>query len=337
MYWGSVRFFKHLILSVIALIIVVSIALAAFFGIRGHVAQGKAVAAMAKYDEVIAEDKLNIPEDIPLEELFAALLDRGYTASDMVSALEKEDSATMEEVFRNHFYQGDADSQIQYDTLYPELYVTPPSRFIESAPNTIYLTFDDGPSENTQSILSILEKYNIKATFFMSGSKTQRGQAIMKQVADKGHSIGIHSYSHNYAKVYESAESFLEDFNNTYEIIYEATGVKPDILRFAGGSINSYNRLLYQQLIAETARRGFVYYDWNVSGQDADGTANWTSIYNNVMRGVEGKDHAIILLHDTKYQTVTVVEDLILALKDKGYSFDKLTNQIKPTTFSYKD
>lgn len=336
MYFGSVRFFKHLILAVAVLIMGTAIALAIVFGVQSRMYKNQAVTAMAQQAQWQAEDKLHIPAQLNLDEVVSSLLDTGVTASDIVSALEKQDSSAMEEIYTNHFYQGAADTQLQYDKLYPELYVTPPSQFMQKA-GTIYLTFDDGPSENTPSILYILDKYDIKATFFMSGSTTERGKTLMKQVADGGHSIGVHSHSHKYDTIYQSVDSFLDDFNQTYGMIYDATGVKPDIFRFAGGSINNYNRLLYQQLIAETARRGFVYYDWNVSGQDAAGEANWTSIYNNVMRGVEGKDSAVILLHDTKYQTVTVLEDLILALKDKGYAFDKLTHDVQPTTFAYID
>lgn len=334
MYFGSVRFFRHIILSAIALILAVSVGLAIFFGIRSHLESQKSIQAIAKYNEILSEDKLNIPQTASLEDVLADLKAKGYTTAQLIDALEQTDSGAMEEIFRNHFYHGEVDTGLAYTTLYPELYVTPPAAFIEK-PNTVFLTFDDGPSVHTKDILSILEKYDIKATFFMSGSKEESGKALMKQVADAGHAIGVHSYSHNYNQIYASADSFLADFNDTYNIIYDATGVKPDICRFAGGSINSYDRLLYPQLIAETTRRGFVYYDWTVSGQDATGSANWTSIYNNVMNGIKGKDSAVILLHDTKYQTVTVLEDLIVALKEKGYTFDKLTHDIKPVIFSY--
>ncbi|MEG0615742.1 MAG: hypothetical protein RR540_08295, partial [Oscillospiraceae bacterium] len=90
-------------------------------------------------------------------------------------------------------------------------------------------------------------------------------------------------------------------------------------------------------IIAETSRRGFVYYDWDTSGEDAKAGANWTSIYNSVTKNMDGKNRSIVLLHDSsgKEQTVTVVEDLIVALKAEGYSFDKITNEVKPITFAY--
>lgn len=336
MYFGSVNFFKHLILSAISLIIVVSISLTVIFGIRYNIEHNKAVDVMAKYDKVTAEDRLNIPDDLSLNDLYSALKNSGYTTADIIAALDENDKETMSEIYKNQFYQGDLDTQVYYDSLYPELYVTPPTEFVTKS-KTIYLTFDDGPSENTVLILSILQKYDIKATFFMCGSQKDEGKAIMKSVADAGHSIGIHSLSHNYTKIYENMDAYLEDFNNTYNNIFEATGIKPDIFRFPGGSINNYNRLIYKQLIAETTRRGFVYYDWNVSGEDASTSSNWTSIYSHVMSGIKDKDRAIILLHDSngKDQTVTVLEDLIIELKNQGFSFDKITNDVKPTTFDY--
>ena len=129
--------------------------------------------------------------------------------------------------------------------------------------------------------------------------------------------------------------------NATYNSIYEATGVKPQIMRFPGGSINNYNRLVYPQIIAEVTRRGFVYYDWNVSGEDATTHATWTSIYNNVLNGINENTsgRAIVLLHDSadKQLTVTTVEDIIKALLADGYSFEALDNTVKPITFSYID
>ena len=135
--------------------------------------------------------------------------------------------------------------------------------------------------------------------------------------------------------------SYLEDLNNTYNCIYSACGVKPDIIRFPGGSINDYNRLIYNQLIAEVTRRGFVYYDWNVSGQDASNSATWTSIYRNILNGIDSNEtqRAIILLHDGKGRetTVTTVEDIIIALIDKGYTFEALDNTVRPINFSYTE
>jgi peptidoglycan/xylan/chitin deacetylase (PgdA/CDA1 family) len=293
-------------------------------------------------------------DPVSLEQYYLRMVADGYTSGDIIDFLSDADSEAVdtyaEEYISDHPEKFDLDAYdagsgsgstaAEYTLLYPDLYAEAPTEFTE-ADNTVYLTFDDGPSENTLDILNILDKYNIKATFFMSGGESDRAKELMKAVADKGHTIGIHSISHEYEDIYQSVETFLADLNETYNCIYEATGVKPQIIRFAGGSINNYNRLIYPQLIAEVTRRGFVYYDWNVSGEDATTHATWTSIYENVLNGISetSTGRAIVLLHDSadKQLTVSTVEDIITKLLDEGYTFDALDHNVKPITFSYVD
>lgn len=336
MYFGSVKFFKHLILSALGLILTVLLALSVIFIVLFNREKDKSLEVMSKYNQCLSkENEVNIPAGSSLQEIYDILISKGFTNEQIIDTiLEKYPSAAD--------YLDEKKKEIrtlsapEYTKKYPELYADLPESYKE-VHKTIYLTFDDGPSQNTLLIMSILDKYDIKATFFMSGSDTQEGKEIMKKVAEKGHSIGVHSYSHDYEKIYKSTEDYLDDFYETYQLIYNATGTKPDIFRFAGGSINNYNRLLYKELISEMTRRGFTYYDWNVSGEDASKKATWTSIYNNVLNGIEGKDTAIVLLHDShdKERTVLVLEDLIQELIKDGYSFAPLTNDIEPYNFAY--
>ncbi|MGN0609088.1 MAG: polysaccharide deacetylase family protein [Oscillospiraceae bacterium] len=352
MYFGSVKFFKHLIYTVIIGWFAAATFLAVFFGIRFglEAKKNKELAAAAEaVTDVSAED-----EDLTLEQYYLRMAADGYTTEDILNFIKDNDSTAFDgfaekyiagnpdkfDVNADSADSGSGSTAAEYTLLYPDLYAEAPAEFTEKE-KTIYLTFDDGPSENTVDILNILDKYDIKATFFMCGGESERTKELMKMVADKGHTIGIHSISHDYDKVYASVESFLEDMNDTYNSIYEATGVKPQIMRFPGGSINNYNRLVYPQIIAEVTRRGFVYYDWNVSGEDATTHATWTSIYNNVLNGINENTsgRAIVLLHDSadKQLTVTTVEDIIKALLADGYSFEALDNTVKPITFSYVD
>lgn len=348
MYFGSVKFFKHLIVTVVICWIAIATGLAVFFGVK---------LALSSKDTAVpaeTEETLTIPDDTTLEQVYLVLASKGYTSEDIMKFLEENDSeavkAFVEEYVRSNadlFQKTEnttddntaLDTSLSYTKSYPELYAQLPEEFL-SEEKTAYLTFDDGPSQNTLDILRILDEHNIKATFFMCGSETEEGKDIMKKVADAGHTIGVHSRLHDYKVIYNSVEDYLDDFNNTYNNIYDATGVKPNIFRFPGGSINSYNQLVYKQIIAEMTRRGFVYYDWNVSGEDASRSATWTSIYNNVMNGIkENPDgRAIILLHDSagKDTTARTVEDIIKELENMGYTFKPLDNTVKPITFNYQ-
>ena len=334
MYFGSVKFFKHLILSVLSFILAALIGGLVTFIVLFTTQKNKTEEAMAMYNESAEQNKhINIPDGSDLEDIYDILRNKGYTDKDIIDIILKNDANAADYLEKKRI-EAEVATGPEYMKLYPELYAGLPEKYVERH-NTIYLTFDDGPSQNTLQILSILDKYNIKATFFMCGSETEEGKAIMKKVAEKGHTIGVHSYSHDYEVIYKDMNSFLDDFNKTYNLIYDATGVKPDIFRFAGGSINNYNRLIYKQIISEMTRRGFTYYDWNVSGEDANANATWTSIYRNVLNGVDGKGNAIVLLHDTKERTVYVVEDLIQQLLKDGYQFEPLTNEVEPFNFSY--
>ena len=230
-----------------------------------------------------------------------------------------------------------SDTKKAYQLLYPDLYCNEYSEAIIQN-NTVYLTFDDGPSQQTLNILKILRENHVKATFFVIGKTDQASRTIMKQIVDEGHTIGIHSYTHNYEKIYTSVEAYLDDFNNMNNLIYEATGVKPSIFRFPGGSVNSYNDGIYKDIIEEMGRRGFTYYDWNVSSLDTLSNATVASINSNVIDEVSNHSRSIVLFHDSngKIQTVNSLDGIIKDLKNYGYTLDSLTNKIKPIIFKHK-
>jgi len=354
MYFGSVKFFKHLIYTVFFTWIAAATFLAAFFGFKYFTEKknADAVAASSFPGDVV------IPEGTSVERLFLVMASNGYSVSEMLDVIESGDKNVFIDYVKDYIAENpdafsDADDSSSgegefpvsgsepYMKLYPELYAeNPPASFKEDS-GTVYLTFDDGPSDRTSDILEILNRYDIKATFFVCGGEDEKSQQLMRDIVNAGHTIGIHSISHDYEKIYSSVESYLDDFNETYMCVYNATGVKPQIFRFPGGSINNYNRFTYMQIIAEMTRRGFVYYDWNVSGEDAVHGADWTSIYNNIMSGIKSNtaDRAIVLLHDSqsKENTVLVLEDIIDRLLEDGYRFDKLDNTVNPATFTYRD
>lgn len=221
----------------------------------------------------------------------------------------------------------------EYESIHTDMTVRVPATFVREE-GTVYLTFDDGPSENTYSVLHYLKKYDIKATFFVVPTRTEECYAIMKQIVDNGHAIGVHSTTHEYEQIYSSVEAYLDDFYEAWMMIYEATGVKTEIFRFPGGSKNDFNGATRDAIIAEMTRRGFRFYDWNVDSNDAGG-ATWTDMYTSVPQDIEGNYRSIVLMHDSapRINTVYVLEDIIKTLINKGYKFDKINNNTQPVQF----
>lgn len=227
----------------------------------------------------------------------------------------------------------------EYTSLYPDLYVPEWTGETVDGGKVCCLTFDDGPSANTDRVLEILDRYGIKATFFVVGSAATgaAGQQRMKNIVAAGHTLAMHSWSHDYKKVYASVESFLEEFNSLYNWIYEVTGVYPSVYRFPGGSINGYDRGVYQEIIAEMTRRGFVYFDWNASAQDATAHPRpaW-DIAADCLKGV-GRDLVVVLCHDSAARgtTVDALPAVIEGYQNAGYTFSALHPGVTPVTFGY--
>lgn len=232
------------------------------------------------------------------------------------------------------------EESFSYQSRYPQMCIEKEIVHRDVDSKTVFLTFDDGPSaNNTVKILNTLKKYDAKATFFIVGEITEEKIPILRRIIDEGHSIGIHSYSHNYEKIYDSVDSYLADFEKLWSQLYEKLGYKAEIYRFPGGSVNNYNYTICQQIIAEMYRRGFVYYDWNASAEDAVLTGQTSSeIKNKIVKGVLGnKKYSIALLHDSSNRddSAEAVPKIIKALQKKGYTFEKLDRSVAPITFSY--
>lgn len=185
----------------------------------------------------------------------------------------------------------------------------------------IYLTFDDGPGKRTPDLLKILKRYNVKATFFVVD--TPYIETIKDIVAD-GHTIAIHSATHNFKKIYASEESYFSDLNKMKGIIKDLTGVETTLLRFPGGSSNtvsSFNRGIMTRLSKAVVEAGYQYFDWNVDSNDAGGAYTSYQVYKNVISGVKNKKTAIVLQHDIKGFSIDAVEDIILWGLNNGYTF----------------
>lgn len=178
----------------------------------------------------------------------------------------------------------------------------------------VYLTFDDGPSIYTNDILDILDSYNVKATFFVVGKEETNAEEALQRIVDEGHTLGMHSYSHKYKELYESMDSFTQDFARIRDYIYQATGVESVCYRFPGGSSNTVSEIDMHDFIDYLDSQGVEYYDWNVSSGDGGSMKLSTdTLLENCTKDIDTRDTSIILLHDSaeKPTTVEALPDII--------------------------
>ena len=178
----------------------------------------------------------------------------------------------------------------------------------------VYLTFDDGPSIYTNDILDILDSYNVKATFFVVGKEETNAEEALQRIVDEGHTLGMHSYSHKYKELYESMDSFTQDFARIRDYIYQATGEESVCYRFPGGSSNTVSEIDMHDFIDYLDSQGVEYYDWNVSSGDGGSMKLSTdTLLENCTKDIDTRDTSIILLHDSaeKPTTVEALPDII--------------------------
>lgn len=185
----------------------------------------------------------------------------------------------------------------------------------------VYLTFDDGPSDQTEAILDVLKQYNVKATFFVVGKTDERSKELYQRIVDEGHTIGLHSFSHKYSEIYASKEAFQGDLQKISDLIFNATGQRTMLYRFPGGSSNKVSNVDMQLLIQYLNESGYTYFDWNVMSGDASSKKYSSDVLTqNVMSGITKNQTSIVLYHDADNQTATVksLTDVIKKLIDMG-------------------
>lgn len=208
-----------------------------------------------------------------------------------------------------------------------EVTVPPPASGIQDTDNLaeagdthkVYLTFDDGPSENTAAILDILAEYDLKATFFVTGHEEEGAAELYKRIVEEGHTLGMHSYSNKYSVIYQSVEAFDADYRRLYDYLYGLTGEECRLYRFPGGSSNQISNVPMDHFIRYLNEQGVTYYDWNVSAGDAASSAYTVEeLVENVTADVVKYKESVVLLHDSADKSITVeaMRPLIEALKD---------------------
>lgn len=318
-YLGSVRFFKHLILIVLTLAVLIPTTLSIVFGISLE---------QAKTELKQLRQSVNAQ---PAPGQNGDKQPAGTTPSAGDGTQPEGEDPPPEE---------DGPEFPGYQKLYPDLYAEPARLNSVDQEKTVYLTFDDGPSARTPELLAILEEYDVKATFFVVGKESEEAEQWMRDIVAAGHTLGIHTYSHDYNKIYQSVEAYLEDFNAMYNMILEATGTPPQVFRFPGGSVNAYNGATYRDIISEMVRRGFVYFDWNrMSGDAVRGNVPAETLVENALDQVESMRRVILLMHDSTRFTnvVEALPQIIEGYQAAGFSFAALTPEVKPVIYSYPD
>ena len=201
------------------------------------------------------------------------------------------------------------------------------ARKLAEATGIVYLTFDDGPGDYTNALLDVLNKYEIKATFFVTG----RGDDVaIKREFDEGHMVALHTWSHNYAYVYSSIDNYFADLNQIAERVRNITGKEAKLIRFPGGSSNLVSRRydgrtkIMSTLTREVETRGYQYFDWNIDSDDAGRTKDSDTVFVNVASHLKPGAN-VVLQHDIYDYSVAAVERIIQYGIENGYMFEPLS------------
>lgn len=187
-----------------------------------------------------------------------------------------------------------------------------------------YLTFDDGPSSITHSVLDILKKYNVKATFFVINSGNYNKATLQREV-NEGHTIGLHAYDHNYAIAYKDDNSYLDGIDKLRAKVKADTGFDSHYIRFPGGSSNTiskrYSKGIMSRITKTAKQRGYKYYDWNVDDDDAGRARTADDCYNNVVKELRPNRSNIVLMHDfgTNKKILEALPRIIEYCQKNGY------------------
>lgn len=281
------------------------------------------------YDDPVAPELTLSGEDIVQVKLGDTFVDPGYQATDnidgditaKVTVEGTVDTATVGRYTLTYTATDGFGNSVSCSRLVKVVEkIMPP--LPEGKGGVIYLTFDDGPGEHTARLLDILDKYNVKATFFVVG---RYDLSLTKEMVARGHSVGNHSLTHNYSKLYASKESFFNELYGAQDRIEAACGIRTRLVRFPGGSSNSVSTVSMSELTRALVNAGYAYFDWNVDSKDAGGATTCEEVVYNVCSGIATKKTAVVLQHDIKDYSVDAVEEIIIWGLENGYTFKALT------------
>lgn len=225
-------------------------------------------------------------------------------------------------------------AKVNFNPTYTEVGRQLMENIYKSDEKIIYLTFDDGPSKSVSPlILDLLKQENIKATFFVLGSRAKLNPDILKREYYEGHYIANHGYSHIYGNIYATPESVLNEYNLTKEVIANILEIDYDghLFRFPGGFPGGRFAPIKNEARILLNDNNIAYIDWNALSSDAAGAKTKEALIENTKKTVGEKNVAVILMHDAgdKILTYEALPEIILYLKEKGYVFKNFYSIIK--------
>ena len=194
----------------------------------------------------------------------------------------------------------------------------------------VFLTFDDGPTNAvTPSILDTLNKYNVKATFFVLGTNAKKYPELVKREYEEGHYIANHGYSHKYSKIYKSVDTVLEEYNQTEQLIRDAIGASDyssNLFRLPGGTKGGPYEEIKKEARKKLKSEGIAYLDWSALTYDAAGADTTDEILCNLKETINGWNNVVILMHDAADKKITAdsLDDVIEYLQSEGYAFKNI-------------
>lgn len=206
----------------------------------------------------------------------------------------------------------------------------------DSDSKKVYLTFDDGPSYKvTNNLLDTLKENEVKATFFVVGKEIIGREYILKRIYEEGHSIALHTYSHNFKTIYKSNESFIEEMKKTATLINDIIGIQPNAIRFPGGS----SGILNEEFLNTIHENGFKVYDWNVDLCDGVNPGlSIESLLKNAKRAKGDQNNRIILAHCNynNINTCKALSGIIKYYKENGFTFETINDTTEEYYYKFK-
>ncbi len=312
-----------ILISALSLLLLVAIVVATVFGVKYK----NSVKELSNYaNSISAKDSQLASQAGDYSSLDA---EKSSEAESYENLISEKDSQHQSEVDKLNDKIEDLSHQlyIKYhsSTNAPSSPQTPPPP-VATGDKVVYLTFDDGPSQYTPQILDILDRYGVKATFFV---KNGAYNSTMKTIVDRGHQIGLHTYSHDYAKIYASDQAYYNDLQAIDDVVYNQTGLRTKIIRFPGGTSNTVSRKycsgIMSRISVGVVEKGYSYFDWNCSNGDADGANTVDKQLSYVKQYSKSSKSIVVLMHDTKKATMESLPAIIEYFQSQGMTFGVLT------------